>query len=162
MKKVLFLMIVAFFALSGCKFINEKILKKGSDTLEVYVNTLESQLAAQEEEYEVSLAQIQRESQARIDSIIRYYENELSSGGRRYSPASRGTYYLIVGSFKTPKYAEDYTAKVSGMGYNTRIVKVRDWNLVAAESYTNLREALSGLAIVRSNVAVTSWIYVER
>jgi hypothetical protein len=48
------------------------------------------------------------------------------------------------------------------MGYKTQIVKVGRWNLVAAESYTRLREALDGLKIVRSNVCVDSWIYVAR
>ena len=162
MKKVLFLMIIGSFAFSGCKFINEKILKKSSDTLEVYVYNLEQKLAAQEAEYQGSLAQIQRESQAMIDSIIMYYENELTSKGRRFSPAATGTYYLIVGSFMTPSYAGDYSAKVADMGYKSQILQVGHWNLVAAESYTNLREALNGLEIVRSDIAATSWIYVSR
>jgi hypothetical protein len=162
MKKVLFLMIIAALMLSGCKFINEKILKKGGDTTEVYIYNLEQKLAAQEDEYQGSLAQIQRESQAMIDSIILYYENELSSRGGKYTSAATGTYYLIVGSFKTPAYAEAYSAKVSGMGYKTEILTVGHWNFVAAESYTRLREALNGLEIVRSNVVMESWIYVAR
>ncbi len=162
MKKVLFLLIIGSFAFSGCKFINEKILKKGSDTLEVYAYNLEQKLAQQDAEYQGSLAQLQRESQARIDSIIQYYEKELSSKGGKFSSAAAGTYYLIVGSFKTPAYATAYSAKVADMGYQTEIVKVGYWNLVAAESYKNLREALNGLNIVRSNVAVGSWIYVAR
>jgi hypothetical protein len=162
MKKVLLLMIAASLMLPGCKFINEKILKKGKANLEEKVTTLEQQLADKEAEYEVSLTQLQRESQAMIDSIIRYYENELSGKGKKYSPAAAGTYYLIVGSFKTPSYAENYSAKIAGMGYRTQIVKAGYWTLVAAESYSNLREALKGLEIVRTNVVVTSWIYVKR
>ena len=155
-------MIIGSFAFSGCKFMNEKILKKSSDTLEVYAYNLEQKLAAQESEYESSLAQIQRESQAMIDSIIMYYENELTSKGRKFSPASAGTYYLIVGSFKTPSYAGDYSAKIADMGYQSQILEVGYWNLVAAESHTNLREALSGLDRVRSDIIYTSWIYVAR
>ncbi len=155
-------MIIASFALSGCKFINEKILKKGKGNLEEKVTTLEQKLADKEAEYEVTLAQLQRESQAMIDSVVMYYENELSGKGKKYSPASTGTYYLIVGSFKTPSYAENYSAKIAGMGYRTQIVKVGYWNLVAAESYSNLREALKQLDIVREKVVFTSWIYVKR
>jgi cell division protein FtsN len=162
MKKVLLLMIIASFALSGCKFINEKILKKGKGNLEEKVTTLEQKLADKEAEYEVTLAQLQRESQAMIDSVVMYYENELSGKGKKYSPASTGTYYLIVGSFKTPSYAENYSAKIAGMGYRTQIVKVGYWNLVAAESYSNLREALKQLDVVREKVVFTSWIYVKR
>jgi len=162
MKKVLFFLIIGSFAFSGCKFINDKVLKKGSDTLEVYIYNLEQKVANQDAELQGSLAQLQRESQARIDSIIQYYENELSSKGGKYSSTISGTYYLIVGSFKTPAYAENYSVKVADMGYKTEIVTVGHWNLVSAESYTKLREALDGLNIVRSNIAVDSWIYVAR
>ena len=162
MKKVLFLLIISSITFSGCKFINEKILKKGSDTLEVYVYNLEQQLRNKDAEFQGSLAQMQWESQARIDSIIRYYESELSSKGGKFTSAASGTYYLIVGSFKTPDYATNFSAKVADMGYTSEIVQVGYWNLVAAESYSNIREALNGLEIVRSGVAVNSWIYVAR
>ena len=162
MKKVLFFIIIGSFTFSGCKFINEKILKKGSDTLEVYVYNLEHQLRNQEAEFQGSIIEMQRESQARIDSIIQYYETKLSSKGGNYSSAASGTYYLIAGSFKTPANAENYSAKVADMGYKSEIVQAGYWNLVAAESYTNLREALRGLEIVRSSLAINSWIYVAR
>ena len=162
MKKVLFFLIIGSFAFSGCKFINEKILKKGSDTLEVYIYNLEQKLADHDAELQSSLAQLQRESQARIDSIIQYYESELASKGRKYTSSVSGTYYLIVGSFKTPAYAENYSVKVSDMGYKTEIVKVGHWNLVSAGSYTRLREALDRLNVLRSNISVDSWIYVAR
>lgn len=162
MKKVLFILIIGSFAFSGCKFINEKILKKGSDTLEVYVYNLEQKLASLEAVHQSSLVELQRESQARVDSIIQYYEDELASKGGKYTSAASGTYYLIVGSFKTPAYADEYSAKVADMGYKTEIVTVGHWNLVSAESYTNLRGALDGLNIVRSGVAINSWIYVAR
>jgi hypothetical protein len=162
MKKILFLLIIGSFTLSGCKFINEKILKKGEDTLDMYIYNLEQKVANQDAELQASLSQLQRESQARIDSIIRYYENELTSRGGKVSAAATGTFYLIVGSFKTPAYATDWSAKVAGMGYKTQIIQMGYWNLVAAESYTSLRPALEGLEIVRSNVSLDSWIYVPR
>ena len=111
---------------------------------------------------EVSLNQIRQESQARIDSIVMYYEDALASRGGRVASAAPGTYYLIVGSFKTPEYARDYSAKVADMGYKTEIVEVRYWNLVSAESYRGLRDALDGLNIVRSNVSPDSWIFVGK
>jgi hypothetical protein len=162
MKRVLFLIVIASLSLTGCKFINEKILKKDSAKLEDKVASLEKELAGKEAEFEVTLGQLQRESQAMIDSIIMYYENELSGKGRKYTPGAAGTFYLIVGSFKTPSYAESYSAKIAGMGYRTQIVKEGYWNLVAAESYGNLREALKGLENVRSNVIYTAWIFVRR
>ena len=58
MKKILFLLIAVMFAFSGCKFINEKVLKKGSDTLEVYIYNLEQKVANQDAELQGSLAQL--------------------------------------------------------------------------------------------------------
>jgi hypothetical protein len=162
MKKVFILLITIMIVFPGCKFINEKILKKGSDTLEVYAANLEKELADIETQHFYELEKLKMESQAKIDSIIQYYENELAGKGKRYTGAATGTYYLIVGSFKTPKYAEDYSAKVREMGYNTQIVKAGTWNLVSAENYSSWSEAVKGLELVRSNVSVNSWIYVGR
>ena len=158
MKKALFLIIIVSVSFSGCKFINEKILKKGSDTLEVYIYNLEQKVANQDAELQASLAQLQRQSQSRLDSIIRYYESELASG--RPKPAATGAYYLIVGSFKTPAYATSYSAKVNGMGYKTQIVTMGYWNLVSAASHTNIRAALEQLEKLRDNVSYDAWIYV--
>jgi hypothetical protein len=162
MKKILLLLIMVIFAFSGCKFINERGSKKGGDTLEVYVYNLEQQLANYEKVHQASLNEIMRESQAKIDSIINYYESEISSRGGRKTSAMSGTYYLVVGSFQTPAYAQNYSAKVSDMGYKTEIVESGYWNFVSAESYTDLREAIKGLSIVRSNVTPDSWILVGK
>jgi len=162
MKKILILLITIMIVFPGCKFINEKIFKKGSDTLEVYVANLEKELAEIETRHLYELEKLKMESQAKIDSIIRYYENELAGEGKRYTGATAGTYYLIVGSFKTPRYAEDYSAKVREMGYHTQIIKAGTWNLVSAENYSSWSEAVKGLELVRSNVCVDSWIYVGK
>lgn len=162
MRSILILLIMASILLPGCKFINNKILKKGSDTLEVHTANLEKELAEIETQHFYELEKMKLESQAKIDSIIQYYENQLSGKGKRYAGAATGTYYLIVGSFKTPQYAEDYSAKVGEMGYNTQIIKAGNWNLVSAENYSYLREAISGLDLVRTNVTVNAWIYVTR
>ena len=158
MKKVLFFLIIGSLSFSGCKFINEKILKKGSDTLEAYIYNLEQKVANQDSELQSSLAQLQRQSQAKIDSIIKYYEAEIASGKPR--PASTGTYYLIVGSFKTPDYATNFSAKIGGLGYKTQIISMGYWNLVSAAAQTKIRSALEELESLRENVSYDAWIYV--
>lgn len=162
MRNILILLILTSILLPGCKFINNKILKKGSDTLEVYSANLEKELADIETQHFYDLEKLKLESQTKIDSIIQYYENQLSGKGKKYTGAATGTYYLIVGSFKTPQYAEDYSAKVKEMGYNTQIVMAGTWNLVSAETYSSVREAIKGLDLVRTNVTVNAWIYVVR
>lgn len=160
----LFIVLLLAIALltPGCKFINEKILKKDSDTLLTYINTLENELQLAEKKHADVLRKIQMESQARLDSIIMYYEKELSSKGSSHVTAATRNYYLVVGCFLTPRYAESYSAKVNGMGYTTQIIPVGSWNFVAAESYTSWREALGRLNPVREDVTPNAWIYIPR
>jgi hypothetical protein len=162
MKKILSVLILALITFSGCKFINERILGKGSDTLDIHAANLERELAGIESEHFYELEKMKMESQAKIDSIINYYESQLSGKGRRYTGAAAGTYYIITGSFKTPKYAEDWSAKVTGMGYTSEIVQMGYWNLVASGSYSSLREASNNLDKFQTTVAPDSWIYVSR
>lgn len=162
MKKITSVFILVLVIFSGCKFINERILGKGSDTLDVYAANLQRELAGIESEHFYELEKIKMESQARIDSIINYYESQLSGKGRRYSGGAAGTYYIITGSFKTPKYADDWSAKVTGMGYRSEIVQMGYWNLVASGSYSSLREAANNLDGIRTAVCPDSWIYVAR
>jgi hypothetical protein len=162
MKKAAFVLILGLLAFSGCKFINERILGKEADTLEVYAANLERELAGIESEHFYELEKIKMESQAKIDSIINYYESQLSGRGRRYTGAAPGTYYIIVGSFKNPVYADEWSAKVTAMGYRTEIVPMGYWNLVSTGSYTSVREAVNNLESFKVSVAPDSWIYVAR
>jgi hypothetical protein len=162
MKKAAFILILGLVAFSGCKFINERILGKEADTLEVYAANLERELAGIESEHFYELEKVKMESQAKIDSIINYYESQLSSRGRSYKGTVPGTYYIIVGSFKNPVYADEWSAKVTAMGYRTEIVAMGYWNLVSTGSYTSVREASNNIERFRMSVAPDAWIYVER
>jgi hypothetical protein len=161
MKKAIGLLIITALILPGCKFINEKILKKGED-LEVVTEQLKKDLEQMEADHEKELREIKQISQAKIDSIINYYENELASRGPTYGTVGAGTYYLVAGSFKTPEYAEDYNKKINEMGYSSLIVQMGHWNFVTAETYTSWREAVEGLEIVRSSISPDAWILVGR
>lgn len=160
MKKMLFLLLISTIAFSGCKFIGGKSIKNERDSLRAYAYTLEQKIASQEAEYETSLDQLKRESQTMIDSIINIYESKAASGDVRY--AASGKFYLIVGAFKTPSYASNWSARVKDMGYQTEIVKASHWNLVAAGSATNLRSALNQLPAIRSDVTSDAWVFVAR
>ncbi len=162
MRPFIVLLLAAALLMPGCKFINEKILKKEADTLLTYVNTLENELELTQKKHSEELRMIQQESQARMDSIVKYYENELSSRGGKYGNIAKGTYYLVAGCFQTPAYAEKYSAKINGMGYESQIVKVGSWNFVAAESYASWKEALTGLNLVRESITENAWIYIAR
>lgn len=162
MKKIAYILTLTLVTFSGCKFVNERILGREADTLETYTANLEQQLAGIESEHFYELEKVKMESQAKIDSIIYYYESQLSGKGRKYTGAAAGAYYIIVGSFKTPGYADAWSAKVTSMGYPAEVVLMRSWNLVSTGSYTSLRKASSDLEKFKTAVAPDSWIYVAR
>jgi len=159
---MLFLLCVSAIAFSGCKFIGGKSVKSERDSLRVYAFTLEQKIANQEQNHKATLDQLKRESQAQIDSIILTYESETASGKGKYSAAASGKYYVIVGSFKTPSYASNWSGRVADKGYQTEIVQVSHWNLVSAKSGTHLRSVLNELPSIRSNVSSNAWVYVAR
>ncbi len=162
MKRMLLLLLISTIAFSGCKFIGGKGVKSERDSLRAYAYTLEQKIASQEQDHQASLDQLKRESQAMIDSIIRIYESNPATRGGAYARAASGNFYVIVGAFKTPAYASQWSSRVAGMGYQTEIVKVSYWNLVSARSSTNLRSALNELSAVRSDVTPNAWVYVSR
>jgi hypothetical protein len=161
MKKMLFLLLTSTIAFSGCKFIGGKSAKSERDSLRVYAYTLEQKIASQESEHQASLEQIKRESQAMIDSIISLYEGRTPVAGQPASAAT-GNYYVIVGAFKTPSYASNWSTRISGMGYQAEILQVSSWNLVSAASSTSLRTALDELSSIRSGVTSNAWVYASR
>ena len=162
MKKMLFLLLISTIAFSGCKFIGGKSAKSERDSLRVYAYTLEQKIASQEEEHQASLDQIKRESQAMIDSIVSLYESKSPMRGRQYASAASGNYYVIVGAFKTPSYASNWSTRVSGMGYQAEILQVASWNLVSAASSTSLRTTLDELSSIRSGITPNAWVFVSR
>jgi len=161
MKKILILITISALLLPGCKFMNEKVFKKRTEARE-YTKKLEGELAQKDAQMEMKLSELKQISQTKIDSIINYYENELAGKGPKRGTAGAGTYYLVVGSFKTPAYAETFADKISKMGYTPEIVTYSQWNFVSAESYANLKEALAGLNVVRSGIDPESWIFVGK
>ena len=152
--KKLTLFLVLVIAVTSCKFIEKRgWFKKGADTLAVYQARMDSIRVA--DSINKVLEAERMIEQAKLDSIRAIEEAERER-------LSRFKYHIIVGSFKTPQYADDYSAKVREMGYNTQIIKAGTWNLVSAENYTSVREAINGLGLVRTNVTVNAWIYVTR
>jgi beta-glucosidase/6-phospho-beta-glucosidase/beta-galactosidase len=70
--------------------LNKKVFKKRSQA-EAYTQKLEQELEAKDAQYEMELAEIKHISQAKIDSIINYYVNELTKGSKR-GAAGAGTF----------------------------------------------------------------------
>ena len=70
--------------------------------------------------------------------------------------------HIIVGAFKTPSYANEYSASMKSKGYDGKILAgPYNFNLVTASSHESIKAALNALGSVRENVVETAWIYME-
>ena len=76
--------------------------------------------------------------------------------------ASQGGYHIIVGAFKVPSNATDYSAQMKSKGYDGKIIAgPYNFDLVTSSSFESLRPALNELDIIRTDVIETAWIYIE-
>ncbi len=154
MKKLpLFLVLV--IAVTSCKFIEEKgWFKKGADTLAVYQARMDSIRVA--DSINKVLEAERMIEQARLDSIRIIEEAERER-------LARFKYHIIVGSFKTPEYADQYSEYYRKMGYGTEILfNEYDFNVVSARAFDNIGEALVQLEHFRDTVELEAWLYINK
>lgn len=72
-------------------------------------------------------------------------------------------YYIIVGSFITPEYAQAHSDYYAGRGFQTKIIDKSDsrFRLVSARSCSSMDEAWKELKGYRDTVENGAWIYVK-
>jgi cell division protein FtsN len=72
-----------------------------------------------------------------------------------------GKYHVIVGSFLTPAYAEDWLGHIKGLGYDAQLVDMNGgrWHLVSAKSFPTPREAWNSLGSIQENINGEAWVY---
>lgn len=153
--KNLILLLVLTILVSSCKFIEEKgWFKKDADTLVAYQARMDSIRVA--DSINMVLEAERRIEQARLDSIRAIEEAERER-------LARFKYHIIVGSFKTPEYADLYSAYYRKMGYKTEILfNEYDFNVVSARAFDNLKEALIQLEHFRDTVELEAWLYINQ
>ena len=156
MKSLSALLLIVLISLPSCKFIR----KKGwfgtgkADTLMVWQAKQDSIRVADSIKLEVEM--MKRIEQARLDSI-RMAEAE------RLEYDSKYKYHIIVGSFLTPEYAEDYKNYYISKGYDAKIIPDSRgrFNLVSAEVNESLSKAISRLKRYQDTVDFESWIFIK-
>jgi len=94
----------------------------------------------------------QKEEQARKDSIRKAEEERR----KLYK------FHIIVGSFKTPKYATAYNDFISKKGYQTELLtNSYDFQMVSIGAYKSWRNAVAELKKAREAIEPGSWIYIR-
>ena len=93
-------------------------------------------------------------NQLRLDSLARVGEER-----RMLEETSR--YHIIIGSFITPEFADEYSVYYESLGYATSIYTAENgFDLVSAMDLDNFSEALYQLENFRDTVEVEAWIYI--
>lgn len=155
MRHLFILFILTLLFTNSCKFIEDKgWFGKKVDTLEAFYLKQDSLRIADSIRQQLEL--MQAREQARLDSLQRLEQEEMER-------LARFKYHIVVGSFKTPEYADLYSEYYSKMGYATEILfSENDFNLVSARKFENLQKAIIDLEHFRDTVELDAWIYINK
>jgi cell division protein FtsN len=161
MKKFIFLIMAATLVLgSSCKKTGSWFGKSSKQQEEIALltkknNELNQQIRDDSVRYAAELAKMRNSYESKLVDL----QKEEEAGT---APATN-TYYVIVGSFKNIKYAENYSSKVKSLGHEGKIIQgPNNFQLVTYGTYGTLKNSFPALKNARESVATESWIYFTR
>ncbi len=160
MKTIIYIFSIALITLTGCEFINTKILGKPSKA-EIEQMRLDSIRIADSLKIADSIAKakFEEEEAVRIADSIAQAEIEAKKAEK-----ARNKFHVISGSFKTPKFADQYKDRmINHYGYeDTRILQNEyGFKLVAIQSFPDKNEALQGLRQIRNEGKFQVWLHTS-
>ncbi|MFO7756392.1 MAG: hypothetical protein R6V34_10445 [Bacteroidales bacterium] len=156
MKTVVTISLALMILTGSCKFIEEKgwFGKSRVDTMDVWQARQDSIRVA--DSIQAEIEHMKAVEQARLDSL------QAAEQAQR-EQEERLRYHIIVGSFLTPEYAEDFRTYYQSMGYDAKIIDgpEKRFRLVSAEAHDNLNRAISRLVQYQDTVNFESWLYIN-
>ncbi|MBA7585198.1 hypothetical protein ES708_27169 [subsurface metagenome] len=155
MRKLIFILFAISIAFSSCKFVKEKgwFGLKNADTMDAYLRKQDSLHIA--DSISKVIAMQKAIEQARQDSIN-------NAEQQRLERLTRFKYHIVVGSFITPQYADEWSVYYNSIGYGTEILKAsNEFNLVSARKYDNIKDALIDLGHFKDTVQIDAWVYIN-
>ena len=106
---------------------------------------------------------IENEHTSEITNIRSDYEQKLAELQQKIEAGTASeykVYYVVAGSFKNMKYAEDYSNAVKKLGYEGKIVPgPNNFNLVATGTYQTLKASLDAMKKIQDSISPEAWIY---
>ncbi len=150
--KNLALLVAMTLLVTSCNLFKKPSMSQDEiDALVTEKQNLEKQLQENNAMYEQQISDIQKRSEQQIADLQKQVEK-----------CGTGKYHVIVGSFKTPAYADEYATKIRSLGYDGEILSGKySFKLVTSSSHESLKAALSAMAKARDNVSAKAWVYVE-
>ncbi len=77
--------------------------------------------------------------------------------------SANDNYYMIVGSFQNPNFAEKYAEKMRQMGYVSQVIESNNgYFRVSAKSYNDFRTGVGEIETFRETVASRAWLHVKK
>lgn len=160
MKKTIFVLGLAILIIgTSCKKINQMFSHSSMTEEEITALIQENEKLKNElnncaENYEAEKANMRSDYEKQLLAL----QEKISTGkAKEYN-----VYYVVVGSFKNMKYAEDYAGKIKAMGYEGKIVDgPNNFNLVTYGTYKTLKSSLEPMRKARSTVASEAWVYFK-
>ena len=152
MKKLVLSAIVIALLGSCSLFDKPGMTQEEIDALIAEKQELEKELQENKAQYEQELMQMKQQ----MEEAKKLAEEEQQPHAKK----GTGKYYVIVGSFKTPAYAEDYAEKMRLMGSDGDIIQgPSNFRLVTHSSHNSLRAAANAMEQARVNISSEAWVY---
>ncbi len=153
-RTIVYILAISIVSFSSCKKIGQMFGKTSLSQEEI------DALVTQNDELQKQVKEDAAAYERELDALRAEYEQKLAEYEKPEAKAPEGGFYVVVGSFKNQKFAEDYAAKIKAMGYEGNIVNgPSTFKLVTSSTHPSLKEALVALNNARSVVASKSWIY---
>jgi len=134
---------------SGCDMFGKK---KREEQARIEAQRKKDSIADAQKKAKALELKKQKEEQARKDSIRKAEEERK----KMYK------FHIIVGSFKTPKYAEAYNDFISKKGYQTEMLtNSYNFKMVSIGGFKSWKEAVVELKKAREAIEPNSWIYIR-
>ena len=152
--KNLALFITLALLFTSCEYFKKPAMNQEEiDALVTEKQNLEKQLQENNAMYEEQISEIQKSSEQKIAELQKQVEKCGTGSGK---------YHVIVGSFKTPAYADDYAAKIRSLGYDGDILSGKyQFKLVTSSSHESLKAALAAMEKARNSISEKAWVYIE-
>ncbi|MBI9052196.1 MAG: hypothetical protein JEY96_00165 [Bacteroidales bacterium] len=134
---------------SGCEMFGKK---KRAEQAAIELKAKNDSIAKEKKAAKNRKIKKQKEEQARKDSIKKAEE----ARKKLYK------FHVIVGSFKTPKYATAYNDFIGKKGYQSELIMNRyNFQMVSVGAYKSWGDAVRELVKAREAIEPTSWIYIR-
>jgi phosphotransferase system IIB component len=134
---------------SGCEMFGKK---KRAEQAAIELKAKNDSIAKVKKDAKALKIKKQKAEQARKDSIKKAEE----ARKKLYK------FHVIVGSFKTPKYATAYNDFIGKKGYQSELIMNRyNFQMVSVGAYKSWGDAVRELVKAREAIEPTSWIYIR-